>query len=121
MTNPLARLFARLRDPDGRYLLSVGLTREERDAQEAPTYGGKGTRRWLTDEEYAAFCALAVSPSDETPATENLGPSEAPGGVGVTDLAARPPSYNPFHVMEEHLEAAVESRRASESNAGAGE
>lgn len=60
----LAPLFARLRADGGRYLLSVGLTREESAAQEAPTYGGKATRRWLTDGEYAALCSLGSR--DET-------------------------------------------------------
>lgn|ERR1700730_1110235 len=54
----LASLFARLCEDGGRYLLSVGLTREEFDAQEPPTFGGKGHVRWLTDEEYAALCSL---------------------------------------------------------------
>lgn len=59
MNDVLAPLLARLRSDGGRYLLSVGLTREERNAQPKPTFGGKGHQRWLTDEEYAALCALA--------------------------------------------------------------
>lgn len=51
-------LLDRLRADGGRYLLSVGLTRKERDAQPEPTYGGKGRHRWLTDEEYAALCSI---------------------------------------------------------------
>ncbi len=58
MDKVLAPLFARLLEPGGRYLLSVALTHAERDAQPEPTYGGKGYVRWLTDEEYAALCAL---------------------------------------------------------------
>ncbi len=58
MSDVLAPLFERLRADGGRYLLSVALTHAERDAQPEPTYGGKGYVRWLTDEEYAALCAL---------------------------------------------------------------
>lgn len=67
MTNPtsnleiLKTLSERLRADGGRYLLSVGLTRQERDAQPEPTYGGKGHVRWLTDEEYKALCAVLSS------------------------------------------------------------
>ena len=57
--NALENIFSRLRDADSRYVLSVGLTREEIDAAEEPTFGGKGTRRYLTDIEYAAMCNLA--------------------------------------------------------------
>jgi hypothetical protein len=46
--------------------------------------------------------------TDCQPANRNLGPPEAPGGIGVIDLAAR--SYNPFHAMEERLEAAVQPK-----------
>jgi hypothetical protein len=56
----LQRLLERLREDGGRYLLSVAMTDAEIDAQEAPTFGGKAHRRWLTDEEYAALCALAT-------------------------------------------------------------
>lgn len=57
MTNSevLVELIARLREPGGRYLLSVGLTGAEIAASEQPTYGGKATRRWLTDDEYRAL------------------------------------------------------------------
>ncbi len=58
MTDVLAPLFDRLRADGGRYLLSVALTSEEFAAQPEPTFGGKGHKRWLTDEEYAALCAL---------------------------------------------------------------
>ena len=58
MSDVLASLLERLRGSGGRYLLSVGMTREERDAQPEPSYGGKGYVRWLTDDEYAAFCAI---------------------------------------------------------------
>lgn len=61
----LKPLLERLRTDGGRYLLSVGLTREERDAQPEPTFGGKGHVRWLTDEEYAALCSLS-SPVETT-------------------------------------------------------
>lgn len=59
MDKVLAPLFARLREPGGRYLIGVGMTSGEYDAQPEPTFGGKGHVRWLTDEEYAALCALA--------------------------------------------------------------
>lgn len=62
----LASLLARLRADGGRYLLSVTLTGEERAAEPAPSYGGKPTKRWLTDEEYAALCSIGSR--DETPA-----------------------------------------------------
>lgn len=54
----LCDLLARLREDGGRYLLSVALTREERAAAVAPDFGGKPSKRWLTDEEYAALCTL---------------------------------------------------------------
>lgn len=54
----LDTLIGRLKADGGRYLLSVGLTNEEISAAEQPTYGGKGTRRWLTDEEYQSLCGL---------------------------------------------------------------
>jgi hypothetical protein len=57
----IAYLLASLREPGGRYLMSIGLTHEEIAAQEAPTYGGKSTSRWLTDEEYAELCVLLAS------------------------------------------------------------
>lgn len=62
----LQKLLTRLREDGGRYLLSVGLTPDETAAAEKPTFGGKPTRRWLTDEEYAALCSLGSR--DETPA-----------------------------------------------------
>ncbi len=55
----LLPLFARLKEDGGRYLLSVAMTPEEIDTAERPTFGGKPTRRWLTEEEYIALCALA--------------------------------------------------------------
>lgn len=58
LTSKLETLLARLREDGGRYLLSVGLTPDETDAAEKPTFGGKPTRRWLTDEEYAALCSV---------------------------------------------------------------
>lgn len=61
LSNPvstLATLFARLAADGGRYLLSVAMTHEERDAQPEPTFGGKGHSRWLTDDERAALLAL---------------------------------------------------------------
>lgn len=59
MTN-IDDLIARLKADGGRYLLSVGLTNEEIRAAEQPTYGGKGHRRWLTDEEYLELCELGI-------------------------------------------------------------
>jgi hypothetical protein len=53
--NPLAKLLERLKE--SRYALSVTLTGEERRAQPEPTYGGKGTARWLTDEERTGLIA----------------------------------------------------------------
>jgi len=62
----LRELAERLRADGGRYLLSVGMTAEERAHTPAPTFGGKATRRWLSDDEYAALCAL-LTPDETTP------------------------------------------------------
>jgi hypothetical protein len=61
MSTEFSRLLARLRENGGRYLLSVALTSEERAAQPEPTFGGKGHVRWLTDQEFAALCAIGSS------------------------------------------------------------
>jgi hypothetical protein len=63
----LRELSERLRADGGRYLLSVGMTAEEIAHTPAPTFGGKATRRWLSDEEYAALCSL-LAPSETTAA-----------------------------------------------------
>lgn len=51
----LRLLLEQLKADGGRYLLNVGLSREERDREQAPTYGGKATHRWLSDDEYAGL------------------------------------------------------------------
>lgn len=61
---PAMGLLKRLKE-DGRYLLSVAMTREETTAAEPPTYGGKASRRWLTDAEYAALCSIVDCGSAE--------------------------------------------------------
>ncbi len=53
--NGLENLLERLKE--SRYAISVTLTGEERRAQPEPTYGGKGTSRWLTEEEHSALIA----------------------------------------------------------------
>ena len=63
----LKALVLRLRLDGGRYLLSVALTREERDAMPEPTYGGKGFKRYLTDDEYNALRSLPVDESSQSP------------------------------------------------------
>jgi hypothetical protein len=68
MSDVVAELLRRLSQDGGRYLLSVGLTAAERAAAEKPTFGGKPTSRWLTDEEYQGLCKL-VEESQPTPAT----------------------------------------------------
>lgn len=61
----LAPLLERLRGDGGRYLLSVAMTREEIDAIEAPTYGSKASKRWLTEEEHCALvAALTLEPCE---------------------------------------------------------
>jgi len=61
MDASILKLIERMKAPGGRYLISVGLTREERDAIPEPTFGGKGFSRWLTDEEYDGFLSLSVA------------------------------------------------------------
>lgn len=56
----LATLLERLHADGGRYLISVALTREERDGPEQPTFGGKGFTRWLTEEEYDALVNVII-------------------------------------------------------------
>lgn len=60
----IATLLERLTADGGRYLLSIALTDEERNAQEQPTYGSKGFKRWLTEDEHAALVA-ALQPTHE--------------------------------------------------------
>lgn len=90
-SNSLSSLLARLREDGGRYLLSVALTREERAAAKAPDFGGKPSKRWLTDEEYAALCALGTAPEP---------PTEHGGSIMTLAECAEAESGIPFQAME---------------------
>lgn len=78
------RLLERLADDGGRYLLSIGLSKEEINDGQTPTYGWKSTSRWLTDGEYRAiFSGLvwleneSMPPSQREPLQEPLGQESA--------------------------------------------
>lgn len=59
MSSALTTLLSRLAEDGGRYLLSIGLSKDEINDGQTPTYGGKSTSRWLTEEEYRLiFSAL---------------------------------------------------------------
>ena len=50
-TNLLDRLAA----DGGRYILTIALLPDEVEQAEKPTYGGKATSRFLTEQEYRAI------------------------------------------------------------------
>lgn len=83
----LVSLFERLRMDGGRYLLSVAMTPAEIAAAEKPTFGGKASRRWLTDEEYAALCALGFPV--ETSASLEIPHQECPEPYRPSPVAWR--------------------------------
>jgi hypothetical protein len=113
-SNPLGDLLRRLREDGGRYLLSVVMTREERNAQPEPTFGGKGHLRWLTEEEYAALCALA--PSDETCEEPSAGllmsmAIRMDHGLGVPGYYDQPMFGSDGPTQNQRLEAALSTAR----------
>lgn len=85
-------LLERLQSDGGRYLLSIALTREEFVAQPAPTFGGKGHSRWLTEAEHAALCTAL---SDYTALAQRCAELERELAVARADVAK--PKYHQFN------------------------
>ena len=57
MSSERTNLLSRLAADGGRYILAISLMPDEVEQAEKPTYGGKATSRFLTEQEYRAIFA----------------------------------------------------------------